>query len=366
LINSVGLEQYLYGVVPCESPHDWPADALEAQAVVARSYALVSVRPSADFDIYADTRSQVYHGRSGEYPESTAAVDATRGETVYYDNEIAHTFFFSTSGGQTAAIQDAWPKAAPLPYLVSVSDPYDSASPYHDWGPITLSAQPLAKSLKIAGPISDLTTDINGSQRVSTATLTGAGDQTFAVSGEALREALNLRSTWFAASVYALQHPKSALTYGTSVRVSGRARSAASPALQIRPAGATWQTATTLSPDGSGLFKVTLKPRSTSYYRIVDGAIQAAPVRVPVAPLVRLVGTSGRGLRGSVKPVATTAVVELQRLGAGGWATIGKLPLGSGGGFARAGVLRAGQYRARVSGLAGLVAGFSPVVLLGS
>jgi stage II sporulation protein D len=366
LINYVGLEPYLYGVVPCESPHDWPADALEAQAVVARSYALVSIKPSSSFDVYADTRSQVYHGRSGEYPESTAAVDSTQGETVYYDGEVAHTFFFSTSGGRTAAIQDAWPKAAPLPYLVSVNDPYDGASPYHNWGPVTLPSQNLAKNLKIAGPISDLTIETNGSQRVSTATLTGARDETFDVSGDAVREALDLRSNWFKAAVFALQRPKSALPYGTSVRVSGRARGADSPVLEIRPPGGVWQTAASLSPGASGLFKVTMRPRSTSYYRIVDGEIEAAPVRVPVAPRVRLVRTSGRGLRGSVKPLGTTAVVELQRLGSGGWKKLARLPLNSSGGFTRAGVLRAGQYRARVSGLKGLVPGFSPVVVLDS
>ena len=366
LINYVGLEPYLYGVVPCESPHDWPADALEAQAVVARSYALVSVKPSAAFDVYADTRSQVYQGRSGEYPESTAAVDSTKGETVYYDGAVARTFFFSTSGGRTAAIQDAWPKALPEPYLVSVSDPYDNLSPYHNWGPVMLPSQTLAKNLKIAGPITDLTTENNGSQRVSTATLTGAQDLTYAVSGDSVRAALDLRSSWFAAAVLALQRPKSALPYGTSVRVSGRARGANSPVLEIRPSGGAWQTAASLSPDDSGLFKVTMKPRTTSYYRISDGDIKAAPVRVPVAAKVGLVSTSGRGVRGSVRPISTAAVVELQRLGSGIWKTIAKLPLSSSGSFARAGVLRAGQYRARVSGLAGLVPGLSPVVTLGS
>ncbi len=366
LINYVGLEPYLYGVVPCESPHDWPADALEAQAVVARSYALVSIKPSAAFDVYADTRSQVYHGRSGEYPESTAAVDSTKGETVYYNGAVARTFFFSTSGGRTAAIQDVWPNATPEPYLVSVSDPYDDLSPYHNWGPVTLPSQTLAKSLKIPGPITDLTTENNGSQRVSTATLTGAQDLTYSVSGESVRAALDLRSSWFAATVLALQRPQSALPYGTSVRVSGRARGAGSPVLEIRPSGGVWQTAASLSPDDSGLFKVTIKPQLTSYYRIVDGAIQAAPVRVPVAARVGLVTTSGRGLRGSVRPLDAATVVELQRLDSGTWTTIATLPLSSSGRFARAGVPRAGQYRARVSDLTGLVPGFSPVVVLGS
>jgi len=366
LINYVGLEPYLYGVVPCESPHDWPADALEAQAVVARSYALVSIRPSSSFDVYADTRSQVYRGLSNEYPESTAAVDSTKGEAVYYDGAVAKTFFFSTSGGRTAAIQDAWPNASPEPYLVSVSDPYDNLSPYHNWGPVTLPSQTLAKNLKIAGPISDLTIETNSSLRVATATLTGALDQTFAVSGDAVRQALDLRSTWFEVMVFALQHPTSALPYGTSVRVAGRARGADSPVLEIRDSGGTWQTAASLSPDDSGLFKVTMKPLSTSYYRIADGDIEAAPVRVPVAPRVGLARTPGLGLRGSVRPLGATAVVELQRIRAGSWTTIARLPLSSSGSFARAGVLRAGQYRARVSGLKGLVPGFSPLVVLGS
>ncbi|MGD0166868.1 MAG: SpoIID/LytB domain-containing protein [Gaiellaceae bacterium] len=365
LVNNVGLESYLYGVVPCESPHDWPADALEAQSVVARTYALASIKPGSSFDVYADTRSQVYHGRSSEYPESTAAVEATAGETVYYDGKIATTFFFSTSGGRTAAIQDAWPGAQPVPYLVSVNDPYDSVSPYHNWGPITLSAQALAKSLGIKGPISDLTTKINGSRRVSTATLTGAGGASYEISGDSLRRALGLRSTWFTAKVLALQHPSTALGYGASIRILGRARNTSSPTLEMRTSGSGWQTARTLSPDDSGSFSVLLRPRSTSFYRISDGTAVGALTRIPVAAAVRMTRTARHGLRGSVQPAGAGARVELQRLGSGAWKTISQLSLGSSGGFVRPGVLPTGQYRARVTGLPGLVAGFSPVVVVG-
>lgn len=110
---------------------------------------------------------------------------------------------------------------------------------------------------------------------------------------------------------------------------------------------------------------MTIKPRATSYYRIADGDIDAAPVRVSVAPRVSLARTSGGGLRGSVRPQGAEAAVELQRLGSRGWTTIARLQLSSSGGFARPGVLRAGQYRARVSGLKGLVPGFSPIVVIG-
>src|SRR5207247_9081271 len=82
-INFVGLEQYLYGVVPSEMPFTWAPEALKAQAVVARSYALATRRTGA-FDLYPDTRSQVYLGVEHEKPSTTAAVDATAGQVVLY------------------------------------------------------------------------------------------------------------------------------------------------------------------------------------------------------------------------------------------------------------------------------------------
>src|SRR5919198_3373303 len=113
-INYVGLEQYLYGVVPSEMPFGWHPEALKAQAVVARSYAL-AVRKTGAFDLYPDTRSQVYLGIDPERPSTNAAVDATAGKVVLYDGQVAKTYFFSTSGGRTASSQDVWGTA--VPYL---------------------------------------------------------------------------------------------------------------------------------------------------------------------------------------------------------------------------------------------------------
>src|SRR3954465_3598885 len=84
VINSVGLDDYVQGVVPAESPASWPLEALKAQAVAARTYAITTSR-GADFDAYADTRSQVYAGVGVETPASNAAVVATRGQVVTYD-----------------------------------------------------------------------------------------------------------------------------------------------------------------------------------------------------------------------------------------------------------------------------------------
>ena len=97
----VGLEQYLKGVVPSEMPSKWPAAALEAQAVAARSYALANLTKGRPYDLYGDARSQVYGGIDGGVACASAAVDATKGQVVLYNGKVANTLFFSTSGGRT-------------------------------------------------------------------------------------------------------------------------------------------------------------------------------------------------------------------------------------------------------------------------
>src|SRR6185436_1448355 len=94
-INAIGLEQYLAGVVAAESPSNWPAAALQAQAVAARTYAITtSAGGSQGFTQYADTRSQMYRGVAAEFPSTNAAVNATRGQVVTYAGKPATTYFF--------------------------------------------------------------------------------------------------------------------------------------------------------------------------------------------------------------------------------------------------------------------------------
>ena len=195
LVDTVGLEPYLYGVVPSEMPSTWLPEALGAQAVVARSYALAMRKTTGLFDVYGDTRSQVYGGVLAEKPTTTEAVDATAGEVLLYDGKVAVTYFYSSSGGKTASIADVW-NAQPVPYLVSVPDPYDTISPYHDWGPLSFTAPQLGKALKVPGRLLDVQTTLNASGRVSE--VDGVGDQgEVAVGAGVLRKALGLRSTWF-------------------------------------------------------------------------------------------------------------------------------------------------------------------------
>src|SRR5690349_18207939 len=91
-INVVPLEQYLYGVVPSEMPSNWSTEALKAQAVAARSYALATKKIGAPFDAYSDTRSQMYLGVSNESTASTAAVNATRRQVAMFGGKVATTF----------------------------------------------------------------------------------------------------------------------------------------------------------------------------------------------------------------------------------------------------------------------------------
>ncbi len=138
VVNRLPLDRYLRGVVPWEMPYYWHPEALKAQAVVARSYALATLKPTNLFDTYADTRSQVYGGIEAERVTTNRAIAATHGRVLLWDGAVATTFYHSTSGGRTAPVEQVWPKASPVPYLVSVPDPHDGISKHHRWGPVVL------------------------------------------------------------------------------------------------------------------------------------------------------------------------------------------------------------------------------------
>ena len=208
VVNSVVLEQYLYGVVPSEMPDTWPAEALESQAIVARTYALTHLQGGGDFDVYPDTRSQVYGGIAAESAAGREAVNGTAGQVVLFKGELAQTFFFSSSGGRTANVQDVW-GSKPTPYLVSVPDPYDTLSPYHNWGPLKLSALQLGKRLGSRGTLLDVRTSAGADGRVRSLTLVGSkGNRT--ISGSSARAALGLRSTWFTIGTLSLDDSRRA------------------------------------------------------------------------------------------------------------------------------------------------------------
>lgn len=130
-INVLDVEDYLRSVVPAEMPTSWPAAALGAQAVIARTYVAARVNPAAPFDTCATERCQVYPGVRAETPSSDAAVASTRGQVVAYGGQPASTYFSSDSGGYTASSAEVWGQA--LPYLPAQSDPFSGGSPRARW-----------------------------------------------------------------------------------------------------------------------------------------------------------------------------------------------------------------------------------------
>jgi stage II sporulation protein D len=134
-INAVDLEDYVRGVVSAEMPSSWSAQALDAQAVAARTYAITTNVGGTGYQLYSDTRSQMYEGVSAETPATDAAVAATRGRVVTYNGKPVVTYFFASSGGYTENIENVWLGSPPEPWLRGVSDPYDSVAgnPDHRW-----------------------------------------------------------------------------------------------------------------------------------------------------------------------------------------------------------------------------------------
>jgi stage II sporulation protein D len=358
-INFVGLEQYLYGVVPSEMPFNWLPEALKAQAVVARSYALATRRSGA-FDLYPDTRSQVYLGIEHEKPSTNAAVDATAGQVLLYQGQVAKTYFFSTSGGRTASAEDVWGET--VPYLVSVADPYDSISPYHNWGPFAYTGTKLARMLKLKGRVTDLQPELNSSGRVKTLTVVDTNG-TVVIPGNDLRRRMGMRSTWFSVGVLALSAPTSAVVYGGRARLTGIARGLSDTQLQELDAG-TWKPVATVNGDDAGNISVVIKPAVTTRYRLVTGKVSAAPVRVPVSSLVRFYAPSTPDqLRGYVRPLSLAgASVLIQRQQGPGWITVAQATVAADGTFLAKLQLTDGVYRARVGSGHGFVAGTTPVL----
>jgi stage II sporulation protein D len=358
-INMVGLEQYLYGVVPSEMPFTWLPEALKAQAVVARSYALATRRTGA-FDLYPDTRSQVYLGIEHEKPSTNAAVNDTAGQVVLYEGEVAKTYFFSTSGGRTASAEDVW--GEPVPYLISVADPYDSISPHHDWGPIVFTGAKLAKALKMQGRVVDLQPELNSSGRIKVLNVVGT-KSTLVVPGGDLRRLLGLRSTWFSVGVLSLTAPLQPVTFGGRGKLTGVARGLTDAVLQ-RQEGDTWTEVAALTADENGVVTALVKPTVTTRYRLSSGKVNAESVRVPVAPLARFYPTRRQDrLSGYVRPATlagTTVLIQKQQGEA--WPTVGQATVEANGDFLAKLQLTTGVYRARVNSGHGFVVGFSPVL----
>jgi stage II sporulation protein D len=196
VINALAIDQYIKGVIPNESPASWPQGALRAQAVAARSFALsVSVEGNG-FDLYRDTRSQVYEGLSSETASTNLATDATKGQVLMYGGKIAETYFSACSGGHTESVQNIF-FGPSIPFLVGVPDPYDYYCPLHNWTLRFSGAEISAKlSAYLDGQLQRVVVTQRGaSPRIIWARLYGSGGMS-KIRGDQLASALGAYDRW--------------------------------------------------------------------------------------------------------------------------------------------------------------------------
>ncbi len=133
VVNNIDIENYLYGVVPKEMPPKWAKQALMAQAVAARTYALYVKEKSKDkpYDLESTTLSQVYGGYNAEITTSNMAIDETKGKVMTYDGKLIVAYFHSNSGGHTEDSKNVW--SADIPYLKGVPDKFSENTPVTNW-----------------------------------------------------------------------------------------------------------------------------------------------------------------------------------------------------------------------------------------
>jgi SpoIID/LytB domain protein len=361
VVNTVGLEDYVKGVVPSEMPATWSPEALKAQAVASRSYAIANLAKGKPFDLYGDTRSQMYGGVAAQVPTTDAAVDATKGEVVSYHGKVADTLFFSTSGGRTASSLES--TGVLVPYLMPVADPYDALSPRHDWGPVLFDAARVAKQLKLGGPIADVTVTDGPSGRVQTMAVTTKDGQDDVLTGNQVRAALDLDSTWFTPSFLQLLPAARTITYGGAASLTGTVLGADGVQLESKPAGtAAWTPAGALVPALDGTFAVVVHPRAGTWYRLAWGNARAGLARIAVAARVTA-AVSGGTVQGTVRPAAPGAPVQLQQQQApgGSWTTVSQTTADTTSAWSFAGVAP-GAYRVRAAPGHGIAAGLSAAV----
>jgi stage II sporulation protein D len=296
-VDAVGLDDYVRGVISAEMPAAWSPEALKVQAVAARTYAITSNVGGKAFDLYPDTRSQMYRGVAAETASTDAAVGATRGQIVTYRGYPAVTYFFNSSGGYTENIENVWPGAKPEPWLRGAPDPYDDAGgdPYHRWGyDISLASASAKLGGLVKGSLVGIRVTKHGvSRRILRAEVVGTKGKA-TVSGGQLQSTFGLLTTYAAFTTIS--------TYPRRL-----------PAADL-------------------------------------GALRAVLVHVPV--IRDLLSASTPGIRGSVFAAAKGAGFAIQLRTAHGWRTVSRAALGPGGTYAvRVG--NPGTYRVVYRGLSG-------------
>ena len=191
VINILGIEKYLSSVVGSEMPAKWPLEALKAQAIASRTYALKQ-KGNPIYDIDSTQKNQVYNGLESRTYKTARAVRSTRSLVLTYKNKLINALFHSSSGGMTENSQDVWKNE--YPYLSSVRD-FDRNNPKLQWKK-KFSSGELQKLFPEIGGIKKIEIlNITNTGRVKNVKISGkyGSDQ---ISGVDIRKRMNLKSTF--------------------------------------------------------------------------------------------------------------------------------------------------------------------------
>ncbi len=191
VINILGIEKYLSSVVGSEMPAKWPLEALKAQAIASRTYALKQ-KGNPIYDVDSTQKNQVYNGLESRTYKTVRAVRSTRSLVLTYKNKLINALFHSSSGGMTENSQDVWKNE--YPYLSSVRD-FDRNNPKLQW-----------KKKFSSGELQKLFPEIGGIKKIEILNITNTGRvkivQIFGkygsdqILGVDIRKRMNLKSTF--------------------------------------------------------------------------------------------------------------------------------------------------------------------------
>ena len=203
LINELKLEDYLVGLINQEISSKWPMEAVKAQAVVARTYALYQKknRKYPTYDLESTVTSQVYGGMDSEDELARQAVKETEGEVAYYNGEMIQALYHSSCGGKTEDALEVWGKE--IPYLKSIKDPHCTEAPNYFWQYVIDLNGLRDRLMRFNGGIGEINS-VSILKRSRTGRVTSISvrhsNGSFELPGKDFREALgfeNLRSTDF-------------------------------------------------------------------------------------------------------------------------------------------------------------------------
>jgi stage II sporulation protein D len=366
VVNRLPLDLYVRGVVPNESPASWPAAALRAQAVAARSYAFYGWfhgQGGCGDAFCPDTSDQVYRGLDSEQASTNdAVVDTARQVVVDGADNVAQAFFSSSNGGRSAAAVDVW--GGNVSYLQSVADPKDlnPDNPNRFWRVLRTPLQ-LRNQLDLPGPPNDGTVTLDGSARVARMNMAG---RTWSVAVEytddSFRGRLDVKSTKFRLGVLRLTTSDGRIEWGQQITLSALARGIANATLERRAFGGAWQDVEAVT----GAEDFVVSPRVTTWFRLGTPSVTGVIIRIGVEPRLRIDRVGATFLAGFMRPRLAGTRVTVKKLVSGVWKAKAFATLRADGRWRANFAVTPGRYRADAAPGDGYLPGSSPQIVVGA